>query len=120
MISEILDIFANLNNLPNKEKKSDNSKNTIVIFICYFVSAISIIFLIPEFKEISNNKNSLLNISLVVVGSIVLALIGFKLIKEVIKFEQLTFSNFLTIIISLILLFMFLECSIINKYFYPF
>ena len=50
MISEILDILANLSNLPNNENKPANSEKNIGIFICYFISAICLIFIIPEFK----------------------------------------------------------------------
>ena len=117
MISEILDILANLSNLPNKENKPANSEKNIGIFICYFISAICLIFIIPEFKEIRLNENSSLIISLIVVASFCLALIGVKLIRKLNLFDQQIFSKFITLLISLFLFFMLSICLIFNKYF---
>jgi len=117
MISEILDILANLSNLPNKENKTANSEKNIGLFICYFISAICLIFLIPEFKEISPNENSYLILSLIIVVSLLLALIGVKLTRKLNMFEQQTFSKFLTLLVSLFLFFMLSICLIFNKFF---
>ena len=117
MISEILDILANLSNLPNNENKPANSEKNIGIFICYFISAICLIFIIPEFKEIRLNENSSLTISLIVLASLFLALIGVKLIRKLNLFDLQTFSKFITLLISIFLLFMFSMCLIFNKYF---
>ena len=116
MISEILDILANLSNLPNKENKPANSEKNIGIFICYFISAICLIFIIPEFKEIRLNENSSQIISLIVVASLFLALIGVKLIRKLNQFDQQTFSKLITLLISIFLFFMFSMCLIFNKY----
>lgn len=117
MISEILDILTNLSNLPSKENKSVNSGKNIRLFICYFISAICLIFLIPEFKEIRSNENSYLIISLIIVASLLLALIGVKLIRKLNLFEQLTFSKFLTLLVSLFLSFILSICLIFNRFF---
>ena len=117
MISEILDILANLSKLPPKKDKLEKSKNNNLIFICYLISAISLIFLIPELKKISLNKNSTIIITLIITVSIIFALVGIKLLQKLNLFEQQTFSKFITILISLILLFMISTCLIINNYY---
>ena len=117
MITEILDILSNLSNLPKKEYKTNNSENNILIFICYFTSAICFIFIIPEFKEIRLNENSILIISLIIVASFFLALIGAKFIRKLNLFDQQTFSKFLTLLISIFLFFIFSMCFIFNKFF---
>ena len=117
MISEILDILANLSNLPKKENKPANSEKNIWIFICYFASAICFIFIIPEFKEIRLNEKSSLIISLIVVASFCLALIVVKLIRKLNLLNQQTFSKFITLLISIFLFFVFSMCLIFNKFF---
>ena len=117
MISEILDILANLSNLPNKENKLANSEKNIGIIICYFISAICLIFIIPEFKEIIVNKNSSLILSLIIAVSLLLAFIGVILIRKLNLFDQQTFSKFLTLLVSIFLPFMLSMCLIFNKCF---
>ncbi|MBF4472718.1 hypothetical protein [Flavobacterium sp. HJJ] len=117
MISEILDILANLGNLPSKENKPVNSEKNIGLFICYLISAICLIFLIPEFNEIRPNENSYLILSLITVASLLLALIGVKLVRKINLFKQQTFSKFLTLLVSLLLFCMLSICLIFNKCF---
>ena len=116
MISEILDILANLSKLPSKENKPVNFEKNIGLFICYFISAICLIFLIPEFNEIRPNENSYLILSLIIVASLLLAVIGVKLTRKLNLFEQQTFSKFFTLLVSLFLFFMLLICLIFNKF----
>ena len=116
MISEILDILANLSKLPSKENKPVNFEKNIGLFICYFIFAICFIFLIPEFNEIRPNENSYLILSLIIVASLLLAVIGVKLTRKLNLFEQQTFSKFFSLLVSLFLFFMLLICLIFNKF----
>lgn len=117
MISEILDIIANLGNLPNKESKPKDGKKDLMVFICYVVSAVCIIFIIPEFKEIRKLENSSFFISLIILISICLTFLSLLLSKKINFAQNLNFSTFITLIISIFLFFSFMMLLIINKYY---
>lgn len=112
MISEILEILGNLSNLPGNGDKPATSKKNIGIFICYFISAICLIFIIPQFKDIRLNENFLLIISVIILASLFLTFVAVKLIRKLNLMEQQTFSEFITLFIS-VLLFLLLSMSLI-------
>jgi len=112
MISEILNLLANLSKLLNKQNKTANSEKKIWLFICYLITATCLIFLIPEFKKKWSNENSYLILYLVIVASLFLALIGVKLTRKINLISQQTFSKFLTLLVSLFLFYMLSICLI--------
>lgn len=116
MISEILDIIANLSNLPNKENKSKDPKKDVIVFICYCISAISIIFIIPEFKAIRKLERSSLLISFNILISICLTFLFICLLKKLNIVKELIFSTFITLAITIFLFLILLIFLIINKY----
>lgn len=105
MISEILDILANLSNLPSKESKPKDSKKDFTVFICYFISATCFIFIIPEFEEIRKLENSFLFVSLYIVISICLTFPTLLLLKKLNIIKDLIFSTFVTLAITIFLFF---------------
>lgn len=116
MISEILDIIANLGSLPSKENKPKDSKKEILVFICYLIFAICIIFIIPEFKAINKIENSSTFILINVIVSFALTYLTTKILKKLNLIQNINFTNLLILVISIFLIFV-LTLFQFNKYF---
>lgn len=116
MISEILDIIANLGSLPSKENKPKDSKKENLIFICYLISAICIILIIPEFKEINKFENAATFIFINTIASFSLTFLTVKILKKFNLIQNTNFTTFLTLAISIFLIFI-LTLFLLNKYF---
>lgn len=118
MISEILDILGIVSDLPSKDDKPNNSKRNILIYIWYLISIIAFIFLIPELKKIVQNENAASVISLLTVISVIFALLVILLLQKINLLEQQTFSKFITLLISIFVIFLMSTCLLFNSLYF--
>ena len=114
MISEIFENIGLLGSLPDKNDKTKNTKLEFIIGTSFLLSIISIIFIIPEFKEILKLENSLIVIFINIIVSIFLSIIFVYILKKLNLLPDLTFSSFLTLVISITLLFILTIFYLIN------
>ena len=117
MISEIFELLGLLGSLPDKNDKPINTKLDLITGTSILSTIISIIFIIPEFKEILKLENSLIIIFINIIVSIFLSIIFAYILKQLNLLTDLTFSSFLTLVISINLIFILTIFYLVN-YFY--
>lgn len=104
MISEILEFFS-LISQPIKKENPNESGTNFLIFISYVVSAVCLIFIIPELKEAFSQANPLLNIIVNIIVSCLLTFLMLLVLRKLNLLNNLVFSKFITVTISIYLVF---------------
>ncbi len=102
MLSEFLEILGLVSNLPDK-KHNNNDDDKVVNLIAFFtvlISAVCIIFIIPEIK-----KNTILLTSINVIISIFFTFIILKILQRKNMLSSLRLSVFPFVAISIFLVF---------------
>ena len=114
MITEILEFISTITSLPNRKIKPNESKKEFIIFLSYLMAIVSLIFIVPEFKIIMKEENSILFIISNIFTSFILSLIVIHLIKKIL--DDLIFSTFITLLIAIFLLFFLITSLLVNNY----
>jgi uncharacterized membrane protein YhaH (DUF805 family) len=116
MISDFLEIFSNLSNLPDKQSGRETSRKNFLIFICCIFSTVCFVFIIPELKDIIGKEKAAFILISIILLSLCFSVAGYKLMKNLKIIGQQTFSAFLFSILTIFLICMLLMCSTYNRY----
>lgn len=116
MISEILEILGTLVSSTKNDNPKDSKKDSVLSFLSYTLGIVCFILIITEYEIIINLENRNVFILVAILASIFLAALTIYILKSLNLLSNLKFSSFISISISLFLLFTLLFFLMINYF----